>query len=112
MTATARKPHGRVLTLPPTNGGSTVKPKVDNKSPLEGGEFEAFIRRCIRSWARAGGDGNPSALAHLRGVRAEADRALGVTARALHDQHGYSWTEIAGWLGISRQAAHQRWGRQ
>jgi hypothetical protein len=24
--------------------------------------------------------------------------------------NGYTWTEIAGWLGISRQAAQQRFG--
>ena len=25
---------------------------------------------------------------------------------------GYSWTEIGSWLGVTRQAAQQRWGNR
>lgn len=38
----------------------------------------------------------------------ELDEALHVAVTELHDVQGYSWTEIAGRMGITRQAARQR----
>jgi hypothetical protein len=58
------------------------------------------------------GDGEP--IAELRKL-AELHRAL---ARAESEQvrraraSGYSWVAIAGALGVSRQAAHKKYGRR
>lgn len=43
-------------------------------------------------------------------MSSELDAAIATAVRALHE-FGYSWTEIAGRLGTSRQNARQRWGR-
>jgi len=39
---------------------------------------------------------------------AEVDAAIGTAVNGLRE-YGYSWTEIGNRLGISRQAARQRW---
>ena len=39
----------------------------------------------------------------------DIDHALTTATRGLHTA-GYSWADIAARLGITRQAAHQRWG--
>jgi hypothetical protein len=49
------------------------------------------------------------ALPNLLALQQELDQALSVAVRGLHD-FGYSWTEIAARLGISRQAVQQRLG--
>ena len=46
----------------------------------------------------------------MLGLSAEIDTAI---AQAVHGLRGsgYSWAEIGSRLGITRQAAQQRWGR-
>lgn len=48
-------------------------------------------------------------LASLAALSDELNAAIVTAARALHDA-GHSWTQIAEPLGISRQAARQRFG--
>ncbi|WP_438353623.1 AsnC family protein [Microbacterium sp. CJ88] len=66
----------------------------------------------IRTAVGAIGDGEP--IAELRRI-AELHHAL---ARAEAEQvrrartQGYAWIAIAGALGVSKQAAHKKYGRQ
>lgn len=53
-----------------------------------------------------------AAFAELARLVKDMDAALGVMARHLHDQQGYSWTDFGNALGVSRQAARQRFGTQ
>jgi hypothetical protein len=47
----------------------------------------------------------------MTGLATELDEAIGQTVIGLR-KAGYSWAEIAARLGVSRQAAQQRWGRR
>ena len=49
------------------------------------------------------------ALALLVGLSEEIDAAMAEAVKCLR-AHGYSWAEIGYRLGITRQAAQQRWG--
>lgn len=69
-----------------------------------------MIGRMVRALARRAGEGESFALAELVGLQAVLDEAIATAAKAAHDDAGFSWTEIAGELGISRQAARQRFG--
>ena len=51
------------------------------------------------------------ALADMADLAAEIDTAIGQAVTGLRDR-GYSWAEIGTRLGITRQAAQQRWGSQ
>ena len=49
-------------------------------------------------------------LAELAELVAQADQALLAGVRSLRNKHGYSWAQVGAELGISRQAAQQRFG--
>src|SRR5690349_2760645 len=79
-------------------------------------ELAAFLRRMGRALVRRAGDGDLDALVALVDSRAALDVAIGDAARALHTwrvdgvHDGYSWAEIGRAVGISKQAAQQRFG--
>lgn len=70
----------------------------------------AGIARMVRGLSRRAEAGDLLALAELnkldKVVALESLRA----ARALNVQHDVSWAEIGLALGISKRAAHGRWG--
>jgi len=45
----------------------------------------------------------------MLGLTEEIDTAIAEAVKALRT-HGYSWAEIGARLGVTRQAARQRWG--
>ena len=109
MTApTAQNTLNAALTphLPPRNGrraGRMTRPVVENS------DYTAFLRRAIRSAGKRVGGGDVDGLADLLSLAGELDRAIDAAVRGLREA-GYSWGEIASRLGVSRQAAQQRWG--
>jgi hypothetical protein len=76
---------------------------------VENDEYAAFIRRAIAAHARRVAAGDVEALRHLVGLSADLDTALVDAVTGLR-AFGYSWADIGTRLGISRQAAQQRWG--
>ena len=97
---TAAVPFGvnPVLTVPRRS-----RPVVEND------DYAAFARRVIRAHGRRIAAGDPDALAALVALAAEIDAATDEGVRGLRAA-GYSWAEIARRLGVTRQAAQQRWG--
>jgi hypothetical protein len=89
----------------------TVKARLTPKRPrrqVENDEYGAFVRRILRAYSRCVGDGDVEALVLLVGLAQEIDAAMAEAVKGLR-AHGYSWAEIGARLGISRQAAQQRW---
>lgn len=76
---------------------------------MENTAYTAFGRRVIAAAGRRIAHGDVDGLPELATLAAAVDDALVTAVRGLRAA-GYSWTEIAARLGISRQAAHQRWG--
>lgn len=74
-------------------------------------EFMAFTRRILRAASRRMSMADPEDLADLVALRAAVDEAIDNAAKSVH-AGGSSWTQIGAATGMSRQAAHQRWGRQ
>lgn len=64
--------------------------------------------RMMRALVRRAAEGDTEALEQLQRLEEAASVQLGVAALRAHREAGYSWTEIARVLGISRQAARQR----
>jgi hypothetical protein len=91
---------------------SSVKAGLTPKRPqrqVENDEYSAFVRRILRAYARRVGDGDVEALALMLGLAEEIDTAIAEAVKGLRSC-GYSWAEIGARLGITRQAAQQRWG--
>ncbi|MFI7522994.1 hypothetical protein [Micromonospora globbae] len=78
---------------------------------VENNEFAAFARRIIRAHGRRVAAGDVEALRDLTALSAALDEAIGQAVIGLR-AFGYSWAEIGARLGISKQAAQQRWGGQ
>ncbi len=72
-------------------------------------EYAAFVRRIVRAYAKRVATGDVDALTDLVALSTLLDDAIGRAVTGLR-AHGYSWADIAARLGITRQAAHQRWG--
>lgn len=90
---------------------------VTDKNPLspnkrgnivENDEYAQFMRRAIRAYARRVASGDIEAVAAMTALSGELDDAIREAIAGLH-RSGYSWTEIAARLGVSRQGARQRW---
>ena len=75
---------------------------------VENDEYAAFARRVLRAYARRVADGDVEALTLMLGLSAEIDTAIAQAVTGLRGS-GYSWAEIGSRLGITRQAAQQRW---
>ena len=77
---------------------------------VENDDYAGFARRILRAYARRIADGDIDALIALTGLSQEIDAAIGQAIAGLRG-FGYSWAEIGSRLGITRQAAQQRWGQ-
>lgn len=103
-------PH--TMPSPMTAGRNSVKRGLTRKSPrrvVENDEYAAFTRRVMRAYARRIATGDIEALTPMNGLAAEVDNALSQAVTGLRE-FGYSWAEIGSRLGVTRQAAQQRWG--
>jgi hypothetical protein len=76
---------------------------------VENDEYAAFARRVIAAYARRVANGDVEALTAMTGLAADLDAAIAQAVTGLRTT-GYSWAEIGSRLGITRQAAQQRWG--
>jgi hypothetical protein len=87
---------------------ATLTPKRRHRPAVENQDYAAFSRRVIRAAARRIAAGDVEELAHLLGLERELQCAIHTAVNGLRAQ-GYSWADIALRIGITRQAAHQRW---
>ena len=74
----------------------------------ENDEYAAFTRRIVRAYSRRVAAGDIEALASMVTLAHDVETAIQDAVIGLR-AFGYSWTDIATRLGISRQAARQRW---
>src|SRR5262249_14935905 len=90
---------------------NTVRPSLTavrakrGKRVVENPEYVAFTRRILAGLARRIASGDVEALASLRSLTDEVDSCTRIAVRGLRE-FGYSWSEIASRMGISRQSAH------
>lgn len=77
---------------------------------VENDQYAAFVRRVIAAYSRRVAAGNIDAISDMTSVAAELDDAITEAVTGLRAA-GFSWADIAARLGVTRQAAQQRWGR-
>ncbi len=90
---------------------NTDKPRLSRnqrRDAVENDEYAAFTRRVVRAYSRRIVAGDIEALASMVTLAQDVDAAIQSAVIGLRD-FGYSWTDIANRLGITRQAARQRW---
>jgi ribosomal protein S20 len=95
-------------------GRSSVKARLTpnrRRRSIENDEYASFTGRVLRAYARRVAAGDVDALAAMTAMATELDEAISQAVIGLR-RAGYSWAEIAIRLGVTRQAAQQRWGRR
>jgi hypothetical protein len=89
----------------------TPKPRRRTQREVETNQFDAFVRRILRAYARRVAAGDVEALQSLTALSTEVDAVTRLAVAGLRGKpYGYSWSEIADRLGTSRQAAQMRYG--
>lgn len=78
---------------------------------VESDEFAKFAARIVRAFGKRIGDGDLWALGDLVKLRKQIDQAVADGVKTAREDCGYSWTDVAAELGVSRQAARQRYGK-
>lgn len=73
-------------------------------------EYLAMLRRMLRAAGKRVADADEVELAALLALRAELDQAIATAAVGQHAT-GRSWQTIGAAAGMTKQAAHERWGR-
>jgi hypothetical protein len=76
---------------------------------VENDEYAAFLRRAIRAYARRIASGDIDALADAAFLSSQLDAAMKTAITGLRAR-GYSWADIGRQLGVTKQAAQQRYG--
>ena len=88
------------------NGRLTPNPRQD---VVENDAYAGFTRRILSAYGRRIASGDVEGLIDLMDLSAQVDNAIHQAVKGLR-AFGYSWAEIAARIGITRQAAQQRWG--
>ena len=76
---------------------------------VENDDYASFTRRVIDAYSRRVAAGDIDAITGMAALADELDAAIRHAITGLRNR-GYSWTDIGTRLGITRQAAQQRWG--
>src|SRR4051794_6610027 len=99
---------------------NTVKPALTptprtkrSRREVENAQFDAFVRRILRAYARRVAAGDVEALASLSLLSSEVDAVTRLAVAGLRKPpYSYSWSEIADRLGVTKQAAQMRYGER
>jgi len=93
----------------PNTVNAALTSKRRTRPRVENADYGAFVRRVVAAHGRRIATRDVECLRDLVALADEVDRATDTAVAGLR-RAGYSWAEIAGRLGTTRQAAHQRWG--
>lgn len=98
----------------PRADGSIVRDPLTSKRRkrhVENDEYAAFVRRVLKAYAARVALGDIDAVADMVAIARELDTLIQQSVDGLRAK-GYSWSEIARRLGITKQAAHERWSHR
>jgi hypothetical protein len=79
------------------------------RAVVENDAYAAFAHRILSAYARRIATGDIEALPLLTNLADDIDAAIRDAVTGLR-AFGYSWADIGTRLGVTRQAAQQRWG--
>jgi hypothetical protein len=96
---------------PPIRPASTSRKRSRRRrrADVENDAYLMFVARVITAAGKRVATGDVDALPDLAQLSADLDAALITAVQGLR-KFGYSWEQIASRLGVTRQAAQQRWG--
>jgi hypothetical protein len=100
----------RAGAIEPFAVNQTLPPNRRTERVVENREYAGFVRRIVQAHGRRIATGDVEGLADLVALARDIDTAIVQAITGLRE-FGYSWTEIAARLGVTRQAVQKRWGK-
>jgi hypothetical protein len=94
------------LVVRPADVKDALRPE---RPVVENDAYAAFARRVVRAAGRRVAAGDVEGLAELVALSDEVERSTRHAVSGMR-AFGYSWGEISARIGVTRQAAQQRWG--
>ena len=82
------------------------------KETRETSEYISMLRRMVRGLGRRVANGDPGDLADAIRLQRELDVVIREAVAVMRDQAGFSWQQLADEMGVSKQAAQQKYGRR
>lgn len=79
---------------------------------IEPTDYAAMMRRMIAAHGRRVADADLEDLAELIALRADLEDAIAYAVRESRSRWQWSWSEIGRAVGLSKQAAQQKWGHR
>jgi hypothetical protein len=89
---------------------TAVNKKLTRNRAVENYDYAAFLRRIVCAYSRRVAAGDIEAVPDMVRLSNDVDAAIRDAITELRAKHGYSWADIGLRLGVTRQAAQQRWG--
>ena len=89
---------------------TAVKKRLTRNRVVENYDYAAFLRRVVRAYGRRVAAGDIDSVYDMARLADDVDAAICDAITELRAKHGYSWADIGLRLGVTRQAAHQRFG--
>ena len=89
---------------------TAVNKKLTRNRVVENYDYAAFLRRVVRAYGRRVAAGDIDSVYDMARLADDVDAAIRDAITELRAKHGYSWADIGLRLGVTRQAAQQRWG--
>jgi hypothetical protein len=80
--------------------------------PVENADYFQMVGRMVRGMGKRGANGDYTDLTEMAKVQQMMTDAMQAAVDGMREQQGYSWADIGEGLGITRQAAQQRFGRK
>lgn len=80
--------------------------------PVENADYFQMVGRMVRGMGKRGANGDYTDLTEMAKVQQMMTEAMQTAVDGMREQQGYSWADIGEGLGITRQAAQQRFGRK
>ena len=84
--------------------------RAERRDEVENDTYVVFVARVIKAAGKRIAQGDVDSLPDLAALTQDLDTALLTAVQGLRE-FGYSWEQIASRLGVTRQAAQQRWGQ-
>lgn len=106
-----------LASMPATSGSADAVRRVRRqrrldakrrKRVVENDRYREMLSRLLRGMERRVSDGDPEDLALLSSLALEVNALLTQAVKRQHEAHEVSWSRIADVLGVTKQAAQQR----
>jgi hypothetical protein len=79
------------------------------RKTVENKEYAAMAKRIVKAFSKRVAAGDVEALSDLLALSKDLNAAIGDAVTGLRE-FGYSWSEIASRVGVTKQTAQERWG--